>query len=86
MSNTQEEGFIVPIEDMTEASVATKAKRAYDIADNAAREYFSLPGQKSVLDLMATVSNALTNSKEHFPTEMKEVVLQGTANNYKSKI
>jgi len=86
MSITQEEAFIVPIEDLSEVSVAKKAKRAYGIADNVAREYFSLPGPKSALDLMATVSNALTNSKEDFPAEMREVVLQETADEYKSKI
>jgi hypothetical protein len=86
MSTPQEEAFIVAIEDLSEVSVAKKTKKAYCIADNAAREYFSLPGPKSVLDLMATVGNALTKFKEDFPAEMREVVLQGTADEYKSKI
>jgi hypothetical protein len=86
MSTPQEEAFIVAIEDLSEVSVAKKTKRAYGIADNVAREYFSLPGPKSALDLMATVSNALTNSKEDFPAEMREVVLQDKLNEYKPKI
>ncbi len=85
MSITQE-SFIVPIEDMVEASVAKRTREAYEIADNAAKEYFGIPGPKSALDLMATIGTALTYSKNDFPAEMREVVLQRTAENYKSKI
>ena len=82
----EEEPIEIIVGETDAIALATKTKRAYNIADIAAREYLALPGLRSYQGLIATIGTALTNSEEEFPGDMREVVLQDKLNEYKPKI
>jgi len=82
----EEDACVIVVGENDPVALQTQTKRAYATADLAAREYFALPGLKTYEALMAAMGTALTNSKEDFPQDMREVVIQDKFKEYKPKI